>query len=46
MTGGGLPRERLTAGQMVTWAVVFAAVAALLVLFFIYGRHVRPLLNL
>ena len=46
MTGDRLPRDRLTTTQVVTLSVAFAVVAALLVLFFIYGRHVRPLLNL
>jgi hypothetical protein len=46
VTGDRLPRERLTTGQVVTWTVVFTVVVALLVLFFIYGRQVRPLLNL
>ncbi|MBI1722776.1 MAG: hypothetical protein HYR48_02580 [Gemmatimonadetes bacterium] len=46
MTEGRVPSDRLTTRQAVIWGVVFAVILALLVLFFLYGRQVRPLLNL
>jgi len=46
VTDDQLPPERLTTGQVVAWGVVFAIILALLALFFLYGRQVRPLLNL
>ncbi|MDP3773802.1 MAG: hypothetical protein Q8Q85_05990 [Gemmatimonadales bacterium] len=46
MTDERVPSDRLTTGQAVAWGVGFAVILALLVLFFRYGRHVSPLLNL
>lgn len=46
MTDGRAPTDRLTTRQAVLWGVVFAVILALLVLFFLYGRQVQPLLNL
>ena len=46
MTGGGAGRPgRLTPRQMLGWFIAFAAILALVILFFVYGRHVRPVLG-
>lgn len=46
MTGTPPPAPRLTARQALGWGIVMALVVALLVLYFLYGRNVRPLLGL
>jgi hypothetical protein len=45
VTAGGPPPGRLTPRQAVGWSVAFAVILALVVLFFIYGRQVRPALG-
>jgi len=46
MTGGGAGRPgRLTARQTLGWFIALAAILALVILFFVYGRHVRAVLG-
>jgi hypothetical protein len=45
MTGGGPPGGRLTPGQAWGWGLAFAVIIALVVLFFVFGRQVRPILG-
>ena len=44
MTGGREP-GRLTGRQAVGWSVAFLIVVLLVILFFLYGRQVRPMLG-
>jgi hypothetical protein len=46
MSGSG-PRQpgRLTPRQALGWFIALAAVLALVILFFVFGRHVRPVLG-
>jgi hypothetical protein len=37
---------RITPGQAWSWGLALVVVIALIVLFFLYGRHLRPLLGL
>jgi hypothetical protein len=46
VTGGQPGSGRLTTGQVIVWLVVFAAIVALVVLFFRYGRQVPALMSL
>ena len=46
MTGGTPGSGRLTVRQALGWGIVFLIVLALVVLFFLYGRQVRPMLGL
>ncbi len=45
MTGGAPAPGRLTARQALGWGIAFLIVIALVVLFFLYGREVRPVLG-
>ncbi|HEY2804914.1 MAG TPA: hypothetical protein VGI92_03560 [Gemmatimonadales bacterium] len=45
MTGGSPLPGRLSARQFVGWALAFLVIIVLIVLFFIYGRQVRPVLG-
>jgi hypothetical protein len=45
MTGGTEP-GRVSRRQAVLWTVAFLIVVLLVVLFFLYGRQVRPILGL
>ena len=36
---------RLTPRQVVGWGLTFLAILALIILFFMYGRQVRPILG-
>lgn len=48
MTGGGAPAPppgRITVRQIVGWGLAFLVIIILIVLFFIYGRRVHPLLG-
>jgi hypothetical protein len=45
MTGGQEP-ARLSGRQAVGWSVAFLIVVLLVILFFLYGRQVRPMLGL
>ena len=42
----GQEPARLSAGQIIGWSVAFLIVVLLVVLFFLYGRQVRPMLGL
>ena len=46
MTGGRVQPDRLTTRQALGWGIAFAVILALLALFFLYGRQLKPLLNL
>lgn len=45
MTAGPPAPARLTIRQLVGWGFVFAAILALVILFFLYGRQVVPLVS-
>lgn len=45
MTGGTPSPGRMTARQVLGWAIAFILVIVLVVLFFLYGRQVRPVLG-
>ncbi len=45
VTGPGPQPGRLTPRQAVGWGLAFLVILALVVLFFIYGRQVRPILG-
>jgi hypothetical protein len=45
MTGGPAP-ARLSWRQAIGWTVAFLIVVLLVILFFLYGRQVRPMLGL
>jgi len=45
VTGGGPPSGRLTPGQAIGWTVALLLIALLVVLFFLYGDEVRPVLG-
>ena len=45
MTGTPPPSGRMTPRQAVGWGVAFAVILVLIVLFFIYGPQVRPVLG-
>jgi hypothetical protein len=40
-----LGTARLTPRQAWLWGIILAVIAGLVVCFFLYGRHVRPLLG-
>ncbi|MFI5281218.1 MAG: hypothetical protein ACHQU1_12045 [Gemmatimonadales bacterium] len=44
MTGGREP-ARLSGRQAIGWSVAFLIVVLLVILFFLYGRQVRPMLS-
>jgi hypothetical protein len=44
MTGGQEP-ARLSGRQAIGWSVAFLVVALLVILFFLYGRQVRPMVS-
>ena len=44
MTGGQEP-ARLSGRQAIGWSVAFLIVALLVILFFLYGRQVHPMLG-
>lgn len=45
MTGGAPPQGRMTGRQILGWGIAFLLVIVLVVLFFLYGRQVRPVLG-
>jgi hypothetical protein len=45
MTGGQEP-QRLSGRQAIGWSLAFLIVALLVILYFLYGRQVRPVLGL
>ena len=45
MTGGAPPTGRLTPWQAVGWGIAFVVILALILMFFLYGRQVRPILS-
>lgn len=45
MTGGAPPTGRLTPAQAAGWGVAFLVILVLIILFFLYGRQVRPILG-
>ncbi len=45
MTAGPPPPGRITPRQAAGWLVAFAIIAALVVVYFLFGRHVRPILG-
>ena len=47
MTGGGPPPppQRVSVKQAIGWALAFLVIIVLIVLFFIYGRQVHPMLG-
>jgi hypothetical protein len=45
MTGGTPPSGRLTPRQAVGWGIAFVIIVLLVLLFFLYGRQVRPVLS-
>lgn len=42
----GQEPARLGRGQVIGWSVAFLIVVLLVILFFLYGRQVRPMLGL
>lgn len=45
VTGGSPGPTRLTVAQALGWGIAFLIVLFLIVLFFLYGRQVRPVLG-
>ena len=45
MTAGPPAPGRLSLRQLIGWGVAFAVVLALIILFFLFGRQVAPLVN-
>ena len=45
MTGGAPPQGRVTPRQELGWGIAFFVIIILVVLFFLYGRQVRPVLG-
>ena len=45
MTGGAPHQGRMTGRQMLGWGIAFFLIIVLVVLFFLYGRQVRPVLG-
>jgi hypothetical protein len=45
MTGGAPSQGRMTGRQVVGWGIAFLLIIVLVVLFFLYGRQVRPVLG-
>ena len=45
MTGPGPQPPRLRPGQALGWGLAFLAIAVLVILYFLWGRQVRPILG-
>lgn len=46
MTGGSPPSSgRMTPRQVLGWGVAFLVIVVLVILFFLFGRQVRPVLG-
>jgi hypothetical protein len=45
LSGPGPQPTRLRLGQALGWGLAFLVIAVLVILFFIFGRQVRPLLG-
>ena len=45
MSGPGPQPNRLRLGQAVGWGLAFLAIVVLVILYFLFGRQVRPLLG-
>lgn len=45
MTSGPGPEARVTLRQALVWGLAFAAIVALVILYFLYGRQVVSLLG-
>lgn len=45
MTGAAPGPGRITGRQALGWGIAFLVIIALVVLFFLYGRQVRPVLG-